>query len=112
MTYSETQIWTIIAILGVGTFAIRFSFLGLVGNRQMPDWVLRHLRYTPVAILPGLVAPLVIWPEATGGALDLPRLAAAAATIGVGYATKGTVRAMLAGAVTLYAFQFLMAQWS
>ena len=33
MTYSTAEIWTIIVILGIGTFLIRFSFLGLIGNR-------------------------------------------------------------------------------
>lgn len=108
MSYSDSQIWTIIIVLGIGTFLIRFSFLGLIGDRKMPDWVLRHLRYTPVAILPGLVAPLVLWPQATDGNPDPARLAAACATIIVGYVTKGVVRAMLAGAVTLYALQFLL----
>ena len=70
MTYAPSSIWLIILGMGVGTYLIRFSFLGLIGNRKMPDWVLRHLRYTPVAILPGLVAPLVMWPDATGGEPD------------------------------------------
>ena len=61
MTYSTFEIWLIIVLLGLGTYAIRFSFLGLIGDRKMPDWLLRHLRYTPVAVLPGLVAPLVAW---------------------------------------------------
>ena len=52
MSYSTAQIWTIIAVMGVGTYLIRFSFLGLLGDRKMPDWVLRHLRYTPVAFCP------------------------------------------------------------
>lgn len=108
MTYSDSTIWWIIAILGVGTFLIRFSFLGLIGSRPMPDWVLRHLRYTSVAILPGLVAPLVVYPAATNGELDPPRLMAAMVTIGVGYWTKGVVRAMLSGAVTLFAVQYLL----
>ena len=77
MTYSNSTIWLIILALGVGTYLIRLSFLGLVGDRKMPDWVMRHLRYTPVAVLPGLVAPLVLWPEATGGEPDPVRLAAA-----------------------------------
>ena len=63
MSYSDGQIWTIIAMMGVGTYLIRFSFLGLVGNRKLPEWALRHLRYTPVAVLPGLVAPLVLMPN-------------------------------------------------
>ena len=54
MTYSDATIWFIILALGVGPYLIRLSFLGLVGDREMPDWVLRHLRYTPVAVLPGL----------------------------------------------------------
>ncbi|GFE65042.1 AzlD domain-containing protein [Litoreibacter roseus] len=109
MTYTEPQIWAVIAILGVGTYLIRFSFLGLIGDRPLPPWLLRHLRYTSVAILPGLVAPLVIWPAATDGVPDVPRLAAALVTIGLGFWTKGVVRSMLGGALTLYVFQALMA---
>ena len=75
MTYSDAQIWTIIVLLGVGTFLIRFSFLGLIGSRKLPEWALRHLRYTPVAVLPGLVAPLVLFPAATDGNPDPARLA-------------------------------------
>ncbi|WP_298258767.1 AzlD domain-containing protein [uncultured Litoreibacter sp.] len=108
MTYSDTTIWWIIVALGVGTFLIRFSFLGIIGSRQMPEWVLRHLRYTSVAILPGLVAPLVVFPAATGGELDPARLLAAAVTVGVGYWSKAVVRAMLCGAATLAATQYLL----
>ncbi|MEM7472500.1 MAG: AzlD domain-containing protein [Pseudomonadota bacterium] len=108
MNYTTTEIWLIIAALGVGTFLIRFSFLGLVGDRPIPEWLLRHLRYTPAAILPGLVAPLVLWPDATGGVPDASRLTAALATVAVAYFSKGTVRAIAAGAVTLYGMQYLL----
>ena len=101
MNYSEATIWTVIAIIGVGTYLIRFSFLGLVGNRQMPDWVLRHLRYTPVALLPGLVAPLVMWPTANGGEPDPIRLAAAAATVALAWWTKNMLAGAASGAATL-----------
>lgn len=74
---SDLYIWTIILVLGVGTYFIRFSFLGLLGGKDLPAWVHRHLRYTAVAVLPGLVAPLVLWPSATGGQVDPARLAAA-----------------------------------
>ncbi|MGB3554223.1 MAG: AzlD domain-containing protein, partial [Jannaschia sp.] len=63
-------VWGVIVAMGIGTYLIRFAFLGLVGDRAMPRWLLRHLRYTGVGVLPGLVAPLVVWPEATGGATD------------------------------------------
>lgn len=99
---SSTTIWTVIAVLGIGTFVIRFSFLGLIGGRKMPNWVLRHLRYTAVGVLPGLVAPLVIWPQATGGEPDAARMLAALATLAVGLWTRSVLGAMVAGAAVLY----------
>ena len=100
MSYTDAQIWGIIALLGVGTFMIRFSFLGLVGNRELPEWLLRHLRYTAVAILPAMVAPLILWPEANDGDPDPARLAAAAVTIGVGLFLKNPILGIVAGFAT------------
>ncbi len=102
MTMPDSQIWLIIALVAIGTFLIRFSFIGLIGDRELPAWVLRHLRYTPVAVLPGLVAPLVLWPDATGGALDAPRLLAAAVTVLLGVMFKNMMLAILGGAATLF----------
>ncbi|MEM6387012.1 MAG: AzlD domain-containing protein [Pseudomonadota bacterium] len=107
MSYSSETIWFIIAVMGIGTYLIRFSFLGLVGNRKMPDWVLRHLRYTPVAILPGLVAPLVMWPQATNGSPDPIRFAAAVVTIAVAWRWKSMLAGAVAGACTLGALLWL-----
>jgi branched-subunit amino acid transport protein len=103
VSYSAGEIWLVIAVLGIGTYLIRFSFLGLVGDRKMPDWVLRHLRYTPVAVLPGLVTPLVLWPAATDGNPDPARLAAALATVLVAWWTKNVIWGAAAGALTLAA---------
>lgn len=101
MTMSDTQIWTTIVLVALGTYLIRFSFIGLIGDRELPAWVLRHLRYTPVAVLPGLVAPLVLWPEATGGAYDVPRLTAAAVTVLLGVVFKNMMLAIFGGGTTL-----------
>ncbi len=108
MSYSDAEIWLIIAALGIGTYLIRFSFLGLIGNRELPPWVLRHLRYTPVAVLPGMVAPLALWPQATGGETDPARLLAALATFAVGLWTKNVIAAVAGGIATLYAAQYLL----
>ena len=101
MTYSDAQIWAVIVPLGIGTYLVRLSFLGLIGGRRMPGWVLRHLRYTPVAILPGLVAPLAVWPAATAGEPDAVRLAAALVTLLVAYWRKNMLWGIFAGAATL-----------
>ncbi len=101
-------LWTVIILLGAGSFALRFVFLGLIGDTPLPPWVLRHLRYTAVAVLPGLVAPLVIWPEATGGELDAPRMAAAVVTLGIGLWTRNVVLSICLGAATLYGGLYLL----
>ena len=108
MNYTTLEIWGLILCLGVGTFLIRFSFIGMLGHRDMPEWILRHLRYAPVAVLPGLVAPLVLWPAATDGTFDAARALAALATLILGLATKSTIWAITAGAVTLYAMLYFM----
>lgn len=106
--FDPVTLWIVIIGMAVGSFALRFVFIGLVGDRPLPPWLLRHLRYTAVAILPALVAPLVVWPAATGGQLDTPRLLAASVTIIVGLATRNVVAAMLAGAGTLYGLLYLL----
>lgn len=97
------DLWIVIVGLGLGSFTLRFVFLGVIGDKQMPPWVLRHLRYTAVSMLPALVAPLVVWPGATGGQTDPLRLAVAFVAFTVGYLTKSVFTAMGAGAAVLLA---------
>ena len=106
----KTSLWIVIVLLGLGSFGLRFVFTGLIGDRPLPAWLLRHLRYTAVAVLPGLVAPLVVWPAATGGTLDAPRMAAALVTLIAGYLLRNVIVASLLGAVTLYGGLALMGQ--
>ena len=101
-------LWIVIIGLGLGSFALRFTFIGLVGDRPMPPWLLRHLRYTAVALLPALVAPKVVWSDATGGDPEPARIAAAAVTLVVGMMTKNVLAAMFAGAGTHYALLYLL----
>ncbi|MGG7645166.1 AzlD domain-containing protein [Rhodovulum sp. YNF3179] len=107
MTLSTATIWTIILLLGLGTWLLRFSFIGLIGDRKLPGWVLRHLRYTPVAVMPGLIAPLILWPRATGGQPDAARLAAAAAALAIGLWTRNVVASVFGGMGVLYLVQYL-----
>lgn len=106
MSYSALQVWVIILGLGLGTYLLRFSFLGIIGNRPLPEWVLRHLRYTAVAVMPGLITPLILFPQATGGALDLVRLGAALATIAISLWTRNVTLTIFGGAAVLFALHF------
>jgi branched-subunit amino acid transport protein len=104
----KSTLWIVILGLGAGTFGLRFVFLGLIGSRNIPEWVLRHLRYTAVAMLPAIAAPMVLFPAGGEVVLDTPRMAAAVVTLVTGYLSRNLMAAVLAGAGTLYGLLFLL----
>ena len=104
MTLDPVSFWSLTAALGIGTFLIRFSFLGFLGRRQLPDWAMRHLKYVCVAVLPAMVTPLVLWPSASVGEVDPVRLIAAAAAFIVGLRFS-VIGAIGAGMGTLWLLQ-------
>ncbi len=99
---TRPELWIVIAALALGSFLLRFAFLGFVGDRPLPEWLLRHLRYTAVAVLPALIAPMIIWPSGTDGVFDVPRVLAAVVTLSVGLIWRNVVLAIALGAGTLY----------
>ena len=107
MISDDVDVWLIIGVLALGTFISRFSFLGLIGDRELPEWILRHLRYTAVAVLPALIAPVVLFPPATNGDVDPARLSAAIVTLAVGVWTRNILWAIILGAATLYGMLYL-----
>ncbi len=94
---SDAAIWTVIAGLGLGTFAIRFSFLGMLGGREVPVRLRRALGFVPAAVLPALVAPMVLTGPGGAIAVEPAELAAAMATLLAGVATRNVLIAILAG---------------
>ena len=95
--YSTLAIWTIILTSAAGTFLLRWSFLGGLGRRALPEWLLRMLRYTAVAVLPGLVAPGVLWPAVQGGQPDPGRIGAVLIAAAVGCWTRNMMVGTAAG---------------
>ena len=68
-TLSPGLIWLLLGIIGVGTWLIRFSFLGLLSRvEEIPPVVLRGLQLIPAAALAALVAPGLTHAE---GSFDL-----------------------------------------
>lgn len=100
---SGPALWAVILVLAAGTYMIRLSFLAFAGAAaRLPDWAMRLLRYVPVTVLPALVAPMAVWPKATGGETDPVRLAAALAALSVGALTRSLFGAILAGFAVLF----------
>lgn len=104
----RTLFWTVVVGLGLGTYLIRFSFLGILGNRPLPLWLVRSPRYTAVAVLPALVAPAVLWPPATAGAPDPVRLGTIAVTLIAGLLTRNMIAAIGAGGVAFYTLPLVL----
>ena len=102
------KIWIIIFFLGSGTYLIRFSFLGLVGDRQLPKWFIQHLNFVGVAVMPCLIIPFLVWPDATGGTLDAPRLLAAIAAFCFGIWKRSALWSVIAGISVLYLTMFIL----
>lgn len=101
MTVSTFDIWLTILGLAVATFLIRFSFIGILGGRRMPDWLLTALRYVPVTILPALIAPAILWPDVTGGQFEPLRASVAVLTFGLAWVLKSPMLGFLGGLVCL-----------
>ena len=96
----KTTLWIVIFALGIGSFLLRFTFLGFVGDRPLPAWLTRHLRYTAVAILPALIAPLVVFSR-ENGSTEPTRVVDAVVTLVVGMWTRNVLAAIGAGTLTV-----------
>ncbi|MEM1384301.1 MAG: AzlD domain-containing protein [Pseudomonadota bacterium] len=94
---SDTAIWTTVALLGAATYAIRFSFLGLLAGRKLPPWAEEALHFVPVTVLPALILPMILYaPEGEGWA-EPHRWLAALVALAVGIGTGKMFLTVLAG---------------
>ena len=60
------------------------------------------------AVMPGLIAPLVVWPAANDGIPEPTRLIAALIAFAIGMWFRSVIGAVFGGMITLYALQFLL----
>lgn len=104
---SALTIWTVIVLLGVITYLIRFSFLGLLAGRQLPHWAAEALSFVPVAVLPALIAPMVVFAPGTRELAEPHRPLAALLALGVGMATRNLLAAIAAGMGGFWALRAL-----
>jgi branched-subunit amino acid transport protein len=99
----------IVFVVGIGTYLLRLSFIGIVGDRVMPEWALVPLRFVAPAVLAALIAPAVLLND---GALDLspasnPRALAATVALLLAWKTRSVPVVIAAGLATVWALQAL-----
>ena len=96
-----------VIIIGIGTYALRLSFIGLLGTRPMPIWAQRPLRFVAPSVLAALVVPAVVLAE---GSVDItplgnPRFLAAAAAALVAWRLKNVAGVIFVGMGLLWVLQ-------
>ncbi|WP_115863872.1 AzlD domain-containing protein [Halorussus litoreus] len=103
-------LWLAILAAGVGTFALRVSFVAMFERfDEVPPGVERALRFVPAAVLSALVAPQVL--AADGGvALSAanPRLLAGALALAVAWRTEDVFATLVAGMGALWLTTFVL----
>lgn len=94
--------WIVTLGLAIGTYILRACFLVFIDNEKLPQWLLRHLNYTAVAILPALIAPMVIFVK--DGDLQNSRIRAIAACFAlfIGIWRRSVLLSIIVGMGCLY----------
>ena len=95
----------IVVAIGIGTFAIRVSFLALLRRvERVPDWGTRILKMIPAAALAAIVSPSLT--HATGSFdLSTPRMVAGVVASLVAWRTKNVGATLIVGMSVLWILQ-------
>jgi branched-subunit amino acid transport protein len=103
------NIWLVLILAGLLTFATRLSFILLLERIRTPEWFRRGLRFVPVAVLSAIILPELTSPN---GSLFLswhnPQLLAGAVAILVAWKTKNVLLTIAVGMGALLVFQAVL----
>ncbi len=100
------NIWLVMLLGGLLTYALRLSFIYLLGRFEVPDLVRRALRFVPPAVLSAIIAPELLMPDnRLDLGLDNHRLVAGLVAILVAWRTKSMLLTILAGFAALLLLQ-------
>ncbi|MBL8308831.1 MAG: AzlD domain-containing protein [Burkholderiales bacterium] len=110
-SFGTPEGWLAVAGLAIGTFAIRYSFIGLLAGRKLPPRFERALQLAVPAIFAALVLPLILFHN---GNLNLgvrwPHAVAAVLTGIYAWWRGGMVTTLLIGMGSLHALLWLTAR--
>jgi branched-subunit amino acid transport protein len=102
------NIWIVLLCGGLITFALRFSFIYLLGRFRIPETVRRALNYVPPAVLSAIIFPELF---IRNGAMDLSagntRMLAGLVAILVAWFCKNTLLTIVVGMAAFFVLRFL-----
>lgn len=97
MIPNDGVLWLVVLAGGVGTFALKASFVMVVGRvDEIPERIERALRFVPAAVLAALVVPSVLAVDAAGYSFVVPNLGYSVVLPTVGYSPKFPAAALAA----------------
>ena len=103
------SLWLTILVAGLATFAIRLSFIFLLGRIRVPDWFQRALRFVPVAVLSAIIVPETVVRESVPDlSFHNPQLLSGILAVIVAWRTKNVLLTIAVGMVALIVFQTLL----
>jgi branched-subunit amino acid transport protein len=103
------KLWLVFLLGGLATYAMRLSFIYMLGKVDVPQRLRQALRFVAPAVLSAIVAPELLMP---GGVMDLNfhnyRLIAGLAAIVVAWRSKNTIVTIVLGMAVLIALQLAL----
>jgi branched-subunit amino acid transport protein len=103
---STPALWMTILGAGAVTFALRLSFIALLGRVRIPPSLGRALRFVPAAVLTAMVIPLLLYED---GALEVSlgneRLLAGLVAALIAWRTRNVLLTLGGGMATLWILQ-------
>jgi branched-subunit amino acid transport protein len=103
---STPALWLAIFGAGAVTFAVRLSFIAILGRIQIPPPLGRALRFVPAAVLTAVVVPLLLYDD---GALNVSsgneRLLAGLVASLIAWRTRSVLFTLVGGMATLWTLQ-------
>jgi branched-subunit amino acid transport protein len=101
------NLWLVMLLAGLATYAIRLSFILLIGVRKPPELAERALRFVPPAVLTAIFVPELLLPESQlDVSLGNARLIAGAIAIVVAWRTRNIFLTILVGMGALWLLDF------
>jgi branched-subunit amino acid transport protein len=103
---NTVTLWLTIVGAGAGTFALRLSFIALLGRMEIPLSLGRALRFVPAAVLTAVVIPLLFYEN---GTLEVSpgneRLLAGLVAALIAWRTRNVLFTLAGGMATLWTLQ-------
>jgi branched chain amino acid efflux pump len=101
------NIWLVMLLGGLITFAIRFSLIYLFGRLHIPETVRQALRYVPPAVLSAITFPELFFHQGTlNVSIENTRLLAGLVAILVAWVSRSTLVTIIAGMLALFVLQW------